>query len=43
MDNYLAGGQEYMYPAAGDPMPPEDTIRSFYYFVCTCQQVHAIS
>lgn len=25
MTNYLAGGQEYMYPDAGDPMPPQDT------------------
>lgn len=23
--NYLAGGQEWLYPHAGDPMPPEDT------------------
>lgn len=25
MDNYLAGGQEFMYPGAGDPAPPQDT------------------
>jgi hypothetical protein len=25
MTDYLAGGQEFMYPCAGDPMPPENT------------------
>jgi len=25
MTDYLAGGQEYLYPFAGDPYPPLDT------------------
>ena len=25
MTDYLAGGQEYLYPKAGDPKPPLDT------------------